>query len=100
GRRLQRIGLSATQRPVEEVGRLLVGTGRALPALPARGPRRALALAIWVPALPLGPIATHEQWAELTDRITALTAAHQTTIVFVHTRRPSEPGGHRLGARP
>src|SRR5262245_31171338 len=99
GRPLQRIGLSATQRPVEEVGRLLVGTERPLPAIVDVGHRRALDLSIWVPDLPLGPIATHEQWAELTDRIAALTAEHRTTIVFVNTRRLVERVAHALEER-
>src|SRR5262245_6606317 len=99
GRPLQRIGLSATQRPVEEVGRLLVGTERALPAIVDVGHRRALDLSVWVPDLPLGPIATHEQWSELTDRIAALTAAHRTTIVFVNTRRLVERVAHALEER-
>src|SRR5262245_25367030 len=99
GRPLQRIGLSATQRPVEEVGRLLVGAARPRPAIIDVGHRRVLDLSVWVPDLPLGPIATHEQWAELTDQIAALTAAHRTTIVFVHTRRLVERVAHALEER-
>ncbi len=99
GRPLQRIGLSATQRPVTEVGRLLVGAARPLPAIVDVGHRRALDLSLWVPDLPLGPIATHEEWGELYDRIVALTAAHRTTIVFVGTRRLVERVAHALEER-
>src|SRR5262245_48286266 len=99
GRPLQRIGLSATQRPVEEVGRLLVGAVRPLPTIIDVGHRRTLDLSVWVPDIPLGPIATHEQWAELTDRIATLTATHRTTIVFVHTRRLVERVAHALEER-
>ena len=99
GRPLQRIGLSATQRPVEEVGRLLVGAARPLPTIIDVGHRRTLDLSVWVPDIPLGPIATHEQWAELTDRIATLTATHRTTIVFVHTRRLVERVAHALEER-
>jgi ATP-dependent helicase Lhr and Lhr-like helicase len=98
-RRLQRIGLSATQRPVEEVGRLLVGAARPLPAIVDVGHRRGLDLSIWAPDEPLGPIATHEQWAELYDRIASLAGAHRTTIVFVNTRRLVERIAHALEER-
>ncbi|HWP65036.1 MAG TPA: DEAD/DEAH box helicase, partial [Candidatus Limnocylindria bacterium] len=99
GRPLQRIGLSATQRPIEEVGRLLVGTRRALPQIVDTGHRRRLDLAVWTPEQPLGPIATHEQWAEVYDTIAALTAEHRTTIVFVNTRRLVERVAHALVQR-
>ncbi len=99
GRPLQRIGLSATQRPVEEVGRLLVGAARPLPAIVDVGHRRTLDLSVWVPDLPLGPIATHEQWAETYDRLAELVAAHRTTIVFVNTRRLVERVAHALAER-
>ncbi len=99
GRPLQRIGLSATQRPVEEVGRLLVGAARPLPTIVDVGHRRMLDLSIWVPDLPLGPIATHEQWAELYQHIAGLSGAHRTTIVFVHTRRLVERVAHALEER-
>src|SRR5262249_61972062 len=81
GRRLQRIGLSATQRPVEEVGRLLVGAARPLPIIVDVGHRRALDLSIWAPDEPLGPIATHEQWAEGYDRIARPARDNRTTTV-------------------
>jgi ATP-dependent helicase Lhr and Lhr-like helicase len=99
GRRLQRIGLSATQRPVEEVGRLLVGAPRPLPIIVDVGHRRALDLSIWAPDEPLGPIATHEQWAEVYDRIATLAGEHRTTIVFVNTRRLVERIAHALEER-
>ncbi len=99
GRPLQRIGLSATQRPIEQIGGLLVGATRPPPVVVDVGHRRRLDLSVWVPDLPLGPIATHEQWAELTDHIAALTAAHRTTIVFVHTRRLVERVAHALEER-
>src|SRR5207247_394505 len=88
GRRLQRIGLSATQRPIEEVARLLVGAGAPRPcAIVDVGHRRALDLAIEIPDQELGPIATHELWADIYERIVAQVRTHRTTIVFVNTRR-------------
>src|SRR2546425_3471697 len=75
GRRLQRIGLSATQRPVEEVARLLAGAAAPRPcAIVDVGHRRALTLVIEVPDQELGPIATHELWADIYDRIAARTS--------------------------
>jgi ATP-dependent Lhr-like helicase len=99
GRPLQRIGLSATQRPIEEVGRLLAGTRHSLPTIVDTGHRRQLDLSVWTPEQPLGPIATHEQWAEVYERIAALTAEHRSTIVFVNTRRLVERVSHALEQR-
>ncbi|HUE30472.1 MAG TPA: DEAD/DEAH box helicase, partial [Verrucomicrobiae bacterium] len=100
GRRLQRIGLSATQRPVEEVARLLAGAASPRPcAIVDVGHRRALELAIEIPDQELGPIATHELWADIHDRIAARVRAHRTTIVFVNTRRLVERVAHQLEER-
>jgi ATP-dependent Lhr-like helicase len=99
GRPLQRIGLSATQRPIEEIGRLLCGTGRRAPAIVDTGHRRRLDLAVEIPDYTLGPIASHELWAAIYDRIAALTASHRTTIVFVNTRRLVERVAHALEER-
>jgi ATP-dependent helicase Lhr and Lhr-like helicase len=99
GRPLQRIGLSATQRPIEEVGRLLVGTARTPPAIVDTGHRRRLDLSVEIPDYTLGPIASHELWAAIYDRIAQLTAEHRTTIVFVNTRRLVERVAHALEER-
>ncbi len=92
----QRIGLSATVKPIEEVGRF-----------PRRRTRASSTWAIgatwiWrsmVPRDELGPIATHEMWAEIYDRVAELILAHRTTLVFVNTRRLSERVAHALGER-
>ncbi len=105
GRPLQRIGLSATQKPIEEIARLLVGAGRLRPdgdpecAIVDVGHRRALDLSVEVPGQPLGPVASHEMWAEIYDRIAALVPSHRTTIVFVNTRRLVERVAHQLTKR-
>jgi ATP-dependent Lhr-like helicase len=105
GRRVQRIGLSATQKPIEEIARLLVGSGRLAPdgaptcAIVDSGHRRAMELAIETTALELGPMATHELWADVYDRIVGHVAAHRTTIVFVNTRRLVERVAHALSER-
>ncbi|HEY2987592.1 MAG TPA: DEAD/DEAH box helicase, partial [Candidatus Binatia bacterium] len=101
-RPLQRIGLSATQKPVEEVARLLVGTKRIGPdGAPACsivdvGHRRSLDLSIDVPDQELGPIASQEIWDEIYNRIVAQVKSHRTTLVFVHTRRLVERVAHQL----
>ena len=105
GRPLPRIGLSATQKPIAEVARLLVGAGRLNSDGDARctivdsGHRRPLDLRIEIPDFELGPIASHELQAAVYNRIAELTAEHRSTIVFVNTRRMVERVAHALGER-
>src|SRR5919197_2403140 len=81
-RRLQRIGLSATQKPIEEIAHLLVGADRAAPdgsprcAIVDMGHRRTMELRIEVPDQELGPIASHEMWGEVYDRLVVLAQQH------------------------
>ncbi len=82
-----RVGLSATQRPIELIGRLLVGTRRPLPHIVDSGHRRDIDLAIEISDDELGAIASNEQFGRVYDRIAALVAEHRSTIVFVNTRR-------------
>ena len=88
-----RIGLSATQRPVDEVARFLVGcasidaAGDAECTIVDTGHRRAMDLQLRLPEDELGPIATHEMWGQTLDDIAELVKAHETTLVFVNTRR-------------
>jgi ATP-dependent helicase Lhr and Lhr-like helicase len=104
-RRLQRVGLSATQKPIEEIARLLVGTENVLPdgavrcAIVDEGHRRNLDLSLAVPDRELGPITTNEIWAETYDRIAALTREKRSTLVFVNTRRLVERVSHQLEER-
>ncbi|MEA2565252.1 MAG: ATP-dependent helicase Lhr and Lhr-like helicase, partial [Actinomycetota bacterium] len=104
-RRRQRIGLSATQKPIEDVARLLAGTsrvdagGRPDCAIVDVGHRRDWDLAIHVPGQPLGPIASHEMWDEVYDRMASMVEAHRSTLVFVNTRRLVERVSHQLEAR-
>ena len=106
-RRPQRIGLSATQRPIAAIARLLVGAGdgrtRADGAPACRvidlGHRRALDLALDLPQTPLEAVASHEQWGEILDRIAGHVAEHRTTLVFVNTRRLAERLAHLLAER-
>jgi len=105
GRRLQRIGLSATQRPIEEAARFLVGAGavgaNGAPdcAIVDAGHRRDLDLDLEVTASPLEAVMPGEVWAEVYDRLAELCRAHRTTLVFVNTRRLSERISRHLGER-
>jgi ATP-dependent helicase Lhr and Lhr-like helicase len=93
-----RIGLSATQRPIETVGRLLVGN-RPLPAVVDVGHQRNLDVALELPDGELEAIASAEQLDDVLDRIAALVRLHRTTLVFVNTRRLAERLAHQLGER-
>ncbi len=105
GRKVQRIGLSATQKPIELIARLLVGGGRLAAdgapdcALVDTGHRRAMTLAVETTNHELGPIASHELWDSIYERIVQHVAAHRTTIVFVNTRRLVERVAHQLSER-
>jgi ATP-dependent helicase Lhr and Lhr-like helicase len=142
-----RIGLSATQKPIEEVARFLTGnrsygTGTSaaeagfdhaaerarLKSCPSRsdsasevesapafesdsfsqasdpvivdiGHKRTLDLAVEVPAMPLGPVASNEMWDEVYNRLVTLVEQHRSTLVFVNTRRMAERVAHNLGER-
>jgi ATP-dependent Lhr-like helicase len=98
GRRLQRIGLSATQKPVEEIGRLLTGAGRECTVVDV-GHRRPWDLSIEVPGPPRGPIVANDVRDAIYDRLAALAQRHRTTLVFVNTRRLAERVAHQLGQR-
>ncbi len=94
-----RIGLSATQKPIEEVAHFLTGSGRPDPVIVNVGHRRKLDLAIEVPASQLGPIATNEMWDEIYNRLVELIEQHRSTLVFVNTRRLSERISHHLAEK-
>ena len=94
-----RIGLSATQKPIEVVAQFLAGAGRPAPVVVQVAPRRALDLAVEVPPSELGPVASNELWDEIYDRIAALVQQHRSTLVFVNTRRLAERVAHHLAER-
>jgi ATP-dependent helicase Lhr and Lhr-like helicase len=99
---LQRIGLSATQKPIEEVARFLVGAravdkaGNPDCAIINIGHRRELNLAIEIPESPLEAVMSNEVWEEVYRRLADLIRAHRTTLVFVNTRRMAERVTHHL----
>jgi ATP-dependent helicase Lhr and Lhr-like helicase len=130
---LVRIGLSATQKPIEEVARYLVGVGEATVGQPTEaasggsdnphdivldggiqpdaiiaasgvqivdeGHRRRMDLGIELPRSPIEAVMSHEVWQEYYDRLTELITAHNTTLIFVNTRRLAEQIARQLSDR-
>jgi ATP-dependent Lhr-like helicase len=104
-RRLVRIGLSATQKPIEEVARFLVGTSHVdrdgVPdcTIIDSGHARQRDLAIEMPPAPLEAVMSNEIWETVYDRLAQLVGTHRTTLVFVNTRRMAERAARHLGER-
>ena len=105
GNRLQRIGLSATQKPIESVARYLVGShqvrrdGSADCVIVDSGHRKSLDISLEVPGSPLSALMSNEVWEELYERLVALVESHDTTLIFVNTRRLAERLALSLGER-
>ena len=101
GVRLQRIGLSATQRPLEVVARLLSGVdpGRPPTAIVDCGHQRQLDVDIELPGSELEAVASGQQMGDVLDRIAAHVLEHRTTLVFVNTRKMAERVAHQLALR-
>src|SRR5213082_97219 len=99
---LQRVGLSATQKPIEEVARFLVGAhavdaaGNTDCEVIDIGHRREMDLTIEIPKSPLEAVMSNEVWEEIYHRLAELIQAHRTTLVFVNTRRMAERVTHHL----
>jgi ATP-dependent helicase Lhr and Lhr-like helicase len=117
-----RIGLSATQKPIDEIGAFLVGTDRvqspkskvqsqdnasdvgpstldlgpASPVIINIGHARNLDLGLELPAQELAAVCTHEHWGEIYQQLTTLIQSHRSTLVFVNTRRLAERVAFRL----
>src|SRR5215468_4996935 len=104
GDRLLRIGLSATQKPIEEVANFLVGANaegarRAPCKIIDTGHKRDRDLALEVPPAPLEAVMSGEVWEQVYDRLAELIRAHRTTLVFVNTRRLAERVTRQLSDR-
>src|SRR5687767_2561036 len=103
--KLVRIGLSATQRPIEEVARFLVGTknidasGNPNCVIVDSGHARRLDIAIELPDSPLQAVMSGEVFDEVYDRLAQMIRQHKTTLVFVNTRRLAERVARHLGER-
>ena len=87
---IMRIGLSATQRPVDEVARFLCGRESHGCVICDTGHIRHWDLSIEIPPAPLEAVMSAESWNDVYCRIAELVAAHKTTLIFVNTRRHSE----------
>jgi ATP-dependent Lhr-like helicase len=98
GVRSTRIGLSATQKPIELIAQFLAGADQTLPDIVHIAQRRAFDLGVEVPGSELGPVASNEMWDEIYERIADLVRQHHSTLVFVNTRRLAERVGHHLAA--
>ncbi|HEX4485450.1 MAG TPA: DEAD/DEAH box helicase [Terriglobales bacterium] len=94
-----RIGLSATQKPIEQVAHFLTGNGRPEPVIVNVGHKRKLDLAVEVPGTQLGPVASNEMWDETYTRLVELVEQHRSTLIFVNTRRMVERLAFNLGER-
>jgi ATP-dependent Lhr-like helicase len=100
GRRATRVGLSATQKPIEAAARFLVGSAHAEAcAIVDIGHGKPRDLALELPQTALGAVASNEQWEQVHDRLQALAEAHRTTLVFVNTRRMAERTARHLSER-
>ncbi|TMA68189.1 MAG: DEAD/DEAH box helicase, partial [Deltaproteobacteria bacterium] len=105
GRPIQRIGLSATQKPIEEIARLLVGTcnissdGAPDCAVVDVGHQREMELRIEVPDDELGPIIRQDIWTAVYDKLVEQIRGHRTSLIFVNTRRLVERVAHQLTER-
>ena len=97
-RPLVRVGLSATQKPIDAVARFLVGVERPCEIVDI-GHGRARDLALEVPPVPLEAVMSNYAWAMVYDRLAALAGEHRTTLVFVNTRRMAERTTRHLAER-
>jgi ATP-dependent helicase Lhr and Lhr-like helicase len=114
GRPLTRIGLSATQKPIEEVARFLTGAGKGGTSVTGTDERsdeaqrctiidsghvRSRDLALELPPAPLEAVMSGEVWTQVYDRLAVLVREHRTTLVFVNTRRLVERVARHLSER-
>jgi ATP-dependent Lhr-like helicase len=106
GGRLTRVGLSATQKPIEEVARFLVGRGHSNELFEANectivdtGHVRHRDLALELPEAPLEAVMSTEVWTQVYDRLAELIREHRSTLVFVNTRRLAERAARALSDR-
>jgi ATP-dependent Lhr-like helicase len=99
GRRLPRIGLSATQKPIEEIARFLVGEESNACTIIDTGHVRARDLQLEMPDSPLEAVMSAEVWEQIYRRLAELIEAHRTTLIFVNTRRMAERVTRQLSDR-
>jgi ATP-dependent helicase Lhr and Lhr-like helicase len=100
----QRIGLSATQNPIELVANFLTGVhenpeARKPATIIQVGQRRQLDIAIEVPSDELSSVTNTGMWSEIFDKLAAHAQNHRSTLVFVNTRRLVEKIAFELASR-
>ncbi|HVC28802.1 MAG TPA: DEAD/DEAH box helicase, partial [Gammaproteobacteria bacterium] len=93
-----RIGLSATQKPIEEVAHFLTGADASCNIIDT-GHVRERRLHLELPRSPLAPVMANEVWSEIYDRLAELIRAHRTTLIFVNNRRLAERAARHLAER-
>lgn len=99
---LTRIGISATQKPIDRIAHFLTGAGYAKGKgckILNTGHRRKLELKIEIPRSPLGAVMSNEVWEEVYERLEELILRHETTLIFVTTRSMSERLARHLSER-
>ncbi len=99
---LTRVGLSATQKPIEEVAKFLIGasgTGAGRCTIIDSGHARSRDLKLELPPAPLEAVMSGEVWTQIYDRLAQLIREHRTTLVFVNTRRLTERVARHLSER-
>jgi ATP-dependent Lhr-like helicase len=99
GTALVRVGLSATQKPIEEVARFLTGVHETPCTIVDSGHIRRRDLKLEMPPAPLEAVMSGEVWTQVYDRLAALVLEHRTTLVFVNTRRMVERLARHLSER-
>jgi ATP-dependent Lhr-like helicase len=92
-----RIGLSATQKPIESMARFLCGADDC--QIVDTGYTRDRDLKLMVPDSPLTPVMANEVWEEIYDGLAGLVETHTTTLIFVNTRRHAERVARHLAER-
>ncbi|HEV7672733.1 MAG TPA: DEAD/DEAH box helicase [Thermoanaerobaculia bacterium] len=103
GGSLSRIGLSATQKPIEEIGRFLAGRdAHGLPrpiSIVDVGRKRRIDAEVTLPGSPLSAVMSGEVWDEVYDILADQVRAHRTTLIFANTRRLAERAARHLETR-
>jgi len=97
-----RIGISATQKPIDRMAEFLVGkmvSDTCLPTIVDTGFVRERDLGIEVPNSPLAPVMATDVWSEIYDRLAELVLSHRSTLIFVNTRRLAERAARHLAER-
>ena len=99
GRPLRRTGMSATQRPLDRMARFLLGARTEDCAIIDAGAARERDLKLELPGSPLQAVMPLEVWSEIYDRLAELVREHDSTLVFVNTRRLCERAARQLSER-